>query len=219
MTTLLIYAGPGDAAGAGTRTGGVPLVPPGFTWPHCDSCAAPMLFTAQIRTTAEATIALFLCRHNARAFRFATYRVAPAAAPGAVLSDVSAIRMVEVASSYEEACDAWPRRRDVLGQLGGSPAWSSHDETPTCAECGETMDFLAQLETNLEPRLQTHVGTRLDTGRETSLETNPDTNLATRRQTNPETNLEPDLETHGNTGRAYIFACPHCPETACRYQR
>jgi hypothetical protein len=41
-------AGPGDAHSPRTRTGGVPLVPGGFTWPGCVECAGPMQFIAQI---------------------------------------------------------------------------------------------------------------------------------------------------------------------------
>ncbi len=35
---------------------------------------------------------------------------------------------------------------DVLGQLGGEPAWVQHPETPDCPECGGAMAFAAQLE-------------------------------------------------------------------------
>ncbi|HVV10148.1 hypothetical protein [Amycolatopsis sp.] len=145
MTTLLIYAGPGDAAGDGTRTGGLPLVPSGFTWPHCGSCDAPLQFTAQVRV--GPVIAVFHCRHESRAFRFAADRLSgPAAAPGAVLSDVSAVRFVEAPGNYAQARDAWPRRRDVLGQLGGSPVWLRGEQIPDCPACGTAMAFVAQLE-------------------------------------------------------------------------
>ncbi|WP_233289328.1 hypothetical protein [Kitasatospora sp. MBT63] len=36
--------------------------------------------------------------------------------------------------------------RQILGQLGGRPAWLQYDETPTCAGCAESMALVAQLE-------------------------------------------------------------------------
>ncbi|MCI3929014.1 hypothetical protein [Streptomyces sp. AN091965] len=44
MTTLLIHAGETGAQAPGPRTGGVPLVPPGFVWPTCRACGGALLF-------------------------------------------------------------------------------------------------------------------------------------------------------------------------------
>ena len=38
------------------------------------------------------------------------------------------------------------RPREVLGQMGGEPAWIQQDETPSCDACGQPMTLAAQLE-------------------------------------------------------------------------
>lgn len=45
---LLTYSGPTDKQAAGTRTGGVPLVPSGFGWPRCGECAGSMQFVGHV---------------------------------------------------------------------------------------------------------------------------------------------------------------------------
>jgi len=35
---------------------------------------------------------------------------------------------------------------EVLGQVGGQPAWLQNDETPVCSVCDQPMSFVAQLE-------------------------------------------------------------------------
>lgn len=58
------------------------------------------------------------------------------------LDDVSAIGLTPTDSAYEFPLPA----EDVLGQLGGEPAWIQHPETPDCPDCGAVMEFAAQLE-------------------------------------------------------------------------
>jgi hypothetical protein len=51
------------------------------------------------------------------------------------------------ADNYNMARECYPiRRRDILGQISGSPAWLQDEETPKCDCCGENMRFVAQLE-------------------------------------------------------------------------
>ncbi|WP_310727932.1 DUF1963 domain-containing protein [Streptomyces sp. N2A] len=44
----MIEAGPSAPDALVTRTGGVPLAPPGTEWPCCTSCEGPMQFLAQV---------------------------------------------------------------------------------------------------------------------------------------------------------------------------
>ena len=48
----MTYTGPVDDLAPVTRTGGVPLVPAGFTWPQCAECSGPMRFLAQLLVNA-----------------------------------------------------------------------------------------------------------------------------------------------------------------------
>lgn len=79
----------------------------------------------------------------------------PAEVPpvGAALrAEASRVAYVRVDSAgYEQARQSWGSadgrtRRDVLGQLGGVPAWLQGDETPSCPSCERPMGFVAQLE-------------------------------------------------------------------------
>ncbi|MGA5823794.1 DUF1963 domain-containing protein [Kitasatospora sp. NPDC094028] len=72
-TTLMTYAGPVDDQALVTRTGGVPLVPAGFTWPQCEACSGPMQFLAQLlvdapggqgAVPAERVLSLFMCQND-----------------------------------------------------------------------------------------------------------------------------------------------------------
>ncbi|MFE7232443.1 DUF1963 domain-containing protein [Streptomyces sp. NPDC001231] len=59
-----------------TRTGGVPMVPAGFSWPQCAACSGPMQFLAQLlvndpgaqgaRPTASAgwVLSVFMCQND-----------------------------------------------------------------------------------------------------------------------------------------------------------
>lgn len=52
-----------------------------------------------------------------------------------------------VADDYDMAREDYPvRRRDILGQISGSPVWLQDDDTPNCDCCGDKMHFVAQLE-------------------------------------------------------------------------
>lgn len=55
------------------------------------------------------------------------------------------------AADYETARNTWAStngigRREVLGQLAGTPAWIQNDEVPICDSCSKPMHFVAQLE-------------------------------------------------------------------------
>jgi hypothetical protein len=76
MAMLMIDAGSVAADAQATRTGGVPLAPPGTEWPRCASCDGPMQFLAQIvlgdlgEDSASASfqrgglLALFACQND-----------------------------------------------------------------------------------------------------------------------------------------------------------
>ncbi|KJS63329.1 hypothetical protein VM95_03810 [Streptomyces rubellomurinus] len=70
-----------------------------------------------------------------------------------LLGAVSAIAYEEpsTAADYGQACKDWASRPgrtqlDVLGQLGGRPAWLQNDETPACPACAGEMPLVVQLE-------------------------------------------------------------------------
>ncbi|MEI5102494.1 hypothetical protein RB200_33315 [Streptomyces sp. PmtG] len=175
MTTLLMYAGETGAEAPGPRTGGVPLVPPGFVWPACRECGGALLFLLHLPLDAGGAasgapgdvVAVFLCQNNPgmcddwdatgganRAYLLTGQELAPAAVPAAGetrLGAVSALRAEKVAADgYPEALDAWAEDDEaaqlVQGQLGGVPAWIQGDETPGCPGCAAPMTFVAQLE-------------------------------------------------------------------------
>ncbi|MFI9366712.1 DUF1963 domain-containing protein [Kitasatospora sp. NPDC053057] len=54
-------------------------------------------------------------------------------------------------ADYDQARETWAARTgrpdtEVLGQLGGTPAWIQGDETPTCPQCARPMPLAVQLE-------------------------------------------------------------------------
>ncbi|MCO1617204.1 hypothetical protein M8C11_21050 [Micromonospora sp. CPM1] len=68
-------------------------------------------------------------------------------------AETSAVTYVPMRDSdgYDEARERWRGEsgrplRDVLGQLGGLPAWLQFDQTPTCPACALPMSFVVQLE-------------------------------------------------------------------------
>jgi hypothetical protein len=72
---------------------------------------------------------------------------------GATLRETaySASIVSSLLEGYVAACKAWAKEngmalREVLGQIGGHPAWLQADETPSCDACNKPMRFLAQLE-------------------------------------------------------------------------
>jgi len=53
--------------------------------------------------------------------------------------------------SYVDAMQAWTSvtgrpKREILGQILGSPEWIQADQSPSCSTCGAPMKFVAQLE-------------------------------------------------------------------------
>ncbi|GAB3279330.1 DUF1963 domain-containing protein [Kineosporia babensis] len=166
MPKLMVYAGSAAPDAPGTRTGGVPLAPAGFTWPMCAACGGNMQFLAQI-ALGEGLLSVFMCQNDPglcdewdavaggnRAFVF-TGELAAVGVPavGEVqLGEVSAIKIVDVAApDYDEArrrfgSEEGVGQRVVLGQLGGEPSWLQGEETPDCGDCGKAMTLAAQLE-------------------------------------------------------------------------
>lgn len=54
-------------------------------------------------------------------------------------------------ADYDQAREEWTGQtdrqlQDVLGQLGGQPAWIQYDETPTCTACARPMPLVVQLQ-------------------------------------------------------------------------
>jgi hypothetical protein len=79
------------------------------------------------------------------------------------LGEVSAIAVVATTGDYERARERWSTDAgrsgtDVLGQLGGMPAWLQGDETPACPGCARPMTFVAQFEEGHEYRTAINFG-------------------------------------------------------------
>ncbi|MCK1797635.1 YwqG family protein [Streptomyces sp. XM4193] len=141
MFTLMTYAGPEDTAHV-TRTGGVPLVPPGFEWPSCGECGLPMRFIAQLRldelaeqgpkgsAEGSGTLAVWMCQNDpgmcdewdpasggntARLFPAEAALTAAEPPRGETLVAASAAvahQQVE-AANYDEARGSWAESRGV----------------------------------------------------------------------------------------------------------
>jgi hypothetical protein len=185
MTTLMIYAGSAADNAANTRTGGLPLVPAGFSWPTCRTCGGPMQFLAQLRLADLGTpqwrdlLSIFMCGNDPgmcdewdaaaggnRALVFPVSDLTPAvtpAGPATGLGSVCAVRYAGMDSGYDQARRDWAERegrpgRDVLGQIAGLPAWLQDDETPTCPDCAKPMSFLVQLEQGRDHRTAANFG-------------------------------------------------------------
>ncbi|MGX4694538.1 DUF1963 domain-containing protein [Streptomyces sp. JNUCC 63] len=136
ITTLMTYAGPVDDHALVTRTGGVPLVPAGFTWPQCAACSGPMQFLAQLlanapgtqgaeaAAVAECVLSVFMCRNDPglcdewdpvaggnRALLFPCAGLTPAPVPAegeTVLSETCGIDCTAIdAVPYHEARSNW----------------------------------------------------------------------------------------------------------------
>lgn len=169
----MIYAGVATADAYGTRTGGTPRTPRGFEWPRCRECDGFMQFLAQIHldvTDPERAglLSIFMCQNDPglcdewdaatggnRAFVFGPDATETVAVPDegvTLLSETAAVDLVRVESDdYFAARESWSREtgrsvREVLGHIGGQPAWLQNDETPACAVCHGPMLFVAQLE-------------------------------------------------------------------------
>ncbi|MFD7734196.1 hypothetical protein ACFV6F_27915 [Kitasatospora phosalacinea] len=150
---LLLHDGPTAADAPGPRTGGLPLVPAGFTWPHCDECGSPLKFIAHLPLD-HGTAAVFLCDFDPgacsgwdadgganRAYLFPPGTpLLPAPAP----DDSDAPTLLPTATALHPATT--PDGRPGVGRLGGTPDWIQDPETPTCPGCATPMAFAAELE-------------------------------------------------------------------------
>jgi hypothetical protein len=90
-----------------------------------------------------------------RAFVFLTDATETGSPPGDGVTMLDAICAVEFeqldSEDYLDARENWCRgtgrpAREVLGQIGGRPAWLQNDATPTCESCVQPMTFVLQLE-------------------------------------------------------------------------
>ncbi len=159
----MLYAGSAPEDAPGTRTGGVPLVPAGFEWPICKTCGGPMQFLAQIQLP-DGYLSIFMCQNDPgmceewdpfaggnKALLFGADGLTAATPPGTGVTKLPEVSAVKFEDHPDEDYDTarrsfGERTREVLGQLGGEPAWIQGEETPNCPVCGKPMRFVAQLE-------------------------------------------------------------------------
>lgn len=176
MVQLMTYAGEAAPDAPGTRTGGVPLVPAGFTWPTCVECEGNLQFLAQVPAPGDDTTLLaFMCANDpglceewdpygGNAALLVSGELRPAEVPAegeTALGAVSAVALAEHDGDYESGRQAYlaqQRQRDVLGQLGGEPSWLQGDDTPECDGCESPMTFVAQLEEGHDHRTAANFG-------------------------------------------------------------
>jgi hypothetical protein len=168
MTDLLIYNGPAVAEAEVTRTGGVPSAPADFGWPRCAACEGPMKFLAQVVLDASTILSIFLCQNDPglcdewdpvsggnRALLFRRGDLVPALVPDGDETQLAEVCGIEVkpidADGYDEARGKWSAETgrpeaEILGMVGGAPAWLQNHETPVCPVCATVMEFAVQLE-------------------------------------------------------------------------
>lgn len=152
-----------------TSFGGRPVVNANekFSWPSCAQCRQYMQYEGKVSFKGELYL-LFMCEFEAGSCEgFETYTGAnqvirfipedahavdppPLGQTTRPTSYGSRVEQVE-AESYGDAATAWPRlngvnNRQVLGSLGGEPAWYQGDQTPNCTKCGTPMSLVAHLE-------------------------------------------------------------------------
>lgn len=170
MTTLLIHT-PEYPAGPSAQTvfGGLPSAPHGrLSWPSCEICGGNMQFLGQIHAEEDELLLLFMCQNDPgcceewdaneggnKVLVVGTQdlQLVPAPKQGETVRPVryGSVQVECAEEDYDEARDAWADAsgtsgREILGQLGGEPGWIQADDTPDCDECGEPMQFVAQLE-------------------------------------------------------------------------
>ncbi|MFD4674360.1 hypothetical protein ACFWNN_31885 [Lentzea sp. NPDC058450] len=159
---FLVHGGETAADAPVLRTGGVPLVPDGFTWPLCRECGGAMQFLAHLPLDIGA-VAVFMCQNDPgmcdewdatsggnRALLF-TAPLSPAVVPAEGETLLGAV--TALGPHAEE-----PPEEFVLGRLGGEPEWWQNDETPACPSCSAPMTFAAQLEEGRDHRTAINFG-------------------------------------------------------------
>jgi hypothetical protein len=148
---LLIYDGETAAEAPALRTGGVPLVPAGFVWPRCRTCAGAMQFLAHLPLDIG-VIAVFFCQNDpgmcddwdANAGGNRAYLLAGELLPATV--PVEGKTLLGAVTALRPQSGDVRTDKPVLGQLGGEPDWIQGDETPDCPSCAARMTFIAELE-------------------------------------------------------------------------
>lgn len=138
-----------------------------FTWPVCKSCGGNMQYLGKINYDKDIFL-LFMCQNDPgccddwdpdyganKAIRFAPVKLKIIIPPATGIVTRETAYGAKIISfkdlSYNEARNNWAKKnkttpRSVLGLVGGEPEWLQNDDTPDCSECGEKMEFIAQLE-------------------------------------------------------------------------
>ncbi|MFC7422126.1 hypothetical protein ACFQNF_19895 [Iodobacter arcticus] len=171
MTQLLIHvADNNEEVSKETKFGGKPSSPNGaLEWPVCKCCKGNMQFLGQLRTPeSENMLLLFMCQNDPGScdewdpngggnavvvIEDSKLSLVQPPQQGETTRNIRhGVKFVEHENNdYDASRAAWALTngvspREVLGQLGGTPAWIQGEETPTCDFCGEAMQFVAQLE-------------------------------------------------------------------------
>jgi hypothetical protein len=180
----LLIADAGSGPQDGTRFGGQPMAPrDGFVWPACASCDSEMQFLGQLRIDEQSgddLLLLFMCQSdpgmcdewdaNSGGNKVVAVRTdgaalaKPADKKNALRPTSYAAKIFNVSGEdYDTARSEWSKssgkaRRQVLGQIGGQPAWIQGEEIPSCDACSEPMSFVAQLEEGLDAATSMNFG-------------------------------------------------------------
>lgn len=155
-----------------------------FTWPTCRSCKGHMQYLGRIAIPGEASseryALLFMCQNDpgccnewesgggGNSVQIVVGTITEGVAvptAGLILRETAygASIVPSQLDSYDAARQAWAEDngrspREVLGQVGGHPAWIQADETPTCDACKKPMRFVAQLEQGPDWRTEMNFG-------------------------------------------------------------
>jgi hypothetical protein len=167
------------------RFGGKPYAPEGMLhWPACTSCEGNMQFLGQLpvetRQGEDLSLLLFMCQNDPGlcdewdadaggnavivVARESMEPVTPPETGETVRSVCHGAAVVDVeAESYEHARENWTgstgaNHGEVLGQIGGQPAWLQAEELPSCDTCHAPMSFVAQLEEGPESETAMNFG-------------------------------------------------------------
>jgi hypothetical protein len=164
-----------EVASVSAVFGGRPSAPGGrLEWPRCRECEGAMQFLGQLRLDDPDRLALvFMCQNEPGlcdewepfAGGNAVVLVDPSApqlvdAPAGETTrpERYGVELVATDARYEDARYEAKRPREIVGQLGGEPAWLQADETPACPTCSAPMDFAAQIEQGPNHRTEMNFG-------------------------------------------------------------
>jgi hypothetical protein len=183
MTQLIVHVPDHNQAPTSeTVFGGRPSAPNGsIEWPVCRLCEGNMQFLGQLRHGESGRLLLlFMCQNEpglcdewnsdgggnkVLSVTSSSLQLVQPPTQGEVLRPTRyGAKVIEhPENDYDAARGTWAASnsaspREILGQLGGAPAWVQNEEVPICASCGESMQLVAQLEQGPDSETEMNFG-------------------------------------------------------------